>query len=149
MTFATKTRRAAILTNLLFSLPLTAGLLGSAIPATAQTSLTVDVPFAFSANNQQLPAGSYWIQRKSDYFLSIRNVKTASTVVVMIHPEQGGALESHSRLIFDREGNHRYLSQVWTPDTNRYSKLTVRRQRDQELRTQVHPAPSTVEVAAK
>jgi hypothetical protein len=149
MTFATKTRRAAILTNLLFSLPLTAGLLRSAIPATAQTSLKVDIPFAFSANNQNLPAGSYWLQRQSDYFLAIRNVKTASTIVVMIHPEQAGALESHSRLIFDREGDHSYLSQVWTPDTNRYSKLKVRRQRDQELRTQVHPASSTVEVAAK
>lgn len=149
MTFATKTRRAAILSHLLFSLPLAAGLLAQAIPASAQTSLTVDVPFAFSANNQQLPAGSYWIQRKSDYFLSIRNVKTANTVVVMIHPEQGGALESHSRLIFAREGNHSYLTQVWTPDTNRYSKLTVRRGHNEELRTQVHPAPSTVEVAAK
>ena len=149
MTFATKTRRAAILSHLLFSLPLTAGLLGSAIPASAQTSLKVDIPFAFSANNQQLPAGSYWVQRQSDYFLSIRNVKTASTVVVMIHPEQGGALESHSRLIFVREGNHSYLTQVWTPDTNRYSKLTLRRRHDEELRTQIHPAPSTIDIAAK
>jgi hypothetical protein len=149
MTFATKTRRAAILSTLRFSLPLAAGLLALAIPASAQTSLKVDIPFAFSANNQNLPAGSYWMQRQSDYFLTIRNVKTASTVVVMIHPEQGGVPESHSRLIFAREGNHTYLTQVWTPDTNRYSKLTVRRQHDQELRTQIHPAPSTVEVAAK
>jgi hypothetical protein len=143
------TRRAAILSHLLFSLPLAAGLLASAIPASAQTSLTVDIPFAFSANNQQLPAGSYWIRRQSEYFLSIRNVKTANTVVVMIYPENGGALESHSRLVFDREGNHSYLTQVWTPDSNRYSKLTVRRRHDEELRTQSHPAPSTVEVAAK
>ncbi len=77
--------------------------------------------------------------------MSIRNVKTASTVVVMIHPEQGGALESHSRLIFVREGNQNYLTQVWTPDTNRYSKLTLRRRHDEELRTQIHPAPSTIE----
>ena len=143
------TRRAAILRNLLFSLPLAAGLLASAIPASAQTSLKVDVPFAFSANNQQLPAGSYWVQRQSDYFLSIRNVKTASTVVVMIYPEKGSPLESHSRLVFDREGNHSYLTQVWTPDSNRYSKLTSRPRYNQELRTQIHPAPSTVEVAAK
>jgi hypothetical protein len=149
MTFATKTRRAAILSNLLFSLPLAAGLLASAIPASAQTSLKVDIPFAFSANNQNLPAGSYWVQRQSDYFLSIRNVKTASTVVVMIYPEKGSPLESHSRLVFAREGNHSYLTQVWTPDSNRYSKLTVRHRHDEELRTQIHPAPSTVEVAAK
>jgi hypothetical protein len=143
------TRRAAILRNLLFSLPLAAGLLASTIPASAQTSLKVDIPFAFSANNQQLPAGSYWVQRQSDYFLSIRNVKTASTVVVMIYPEKGSPLESHSRLIFVREGNKNYLTQVWTPDSNRYSKLTSRPRYNQELRTQIHPAPSTVEVAAK
>jgi hypothetical protein len=143
------TRRAAILSHLLFSLPLAAGLLASAIPASAQTSLKVDVPFAFSANNQPLPAGSYWIQRQSEYFLSIRNVKTASNVVVMIYPEQGGPLESHSRLIFVREGHQNYLTQVWTPDTNRYSKLTSRPRYNQELRTQVHPTPSTIEVAAK
>jgi len=143
------TRRAAILSHLLFSLPLAAGLLASAIPASAQTTLKVDVPFAFSANNQQLPAGSYWVQRQSDYFLSIRNVKTASTVVVMIYPEKGSPLESHSRLIFVREGNQNYLTQVWTPDSNRYSKLTSRPRYNQELRTQIHPAPSTIEVATK
>jgi hypothetical protein len=141
------TRRAAI--NLLLSLPLAAGLLGSATNASAQTILDVNVPFAFSANNQHLPAGSYRVQRLSEYFLSIRNVKTASTVVVMIRPERGRPLESHSRLIFSREGNHSYLTQVWTPDTDRYSQLTSPPRHDQELRTQIHPAPSTVEVAAK
>jgi hypothetical protein len=143
------TRRAAILSNLLFSLPLAAGLLGSAIPASAQTNLDVNVPFAFSANHQQLPAGHYRVQLVSDCFLSIRNVKTASTVVVMVRPEEGRLFESHSRLVFDREGNQNYLTQVWSADTSRYSKLTSRPRHDQELRTQVHPAPSTVEVAAK
>jgi hypothetical protein len=149
MAFSTKTRRAAIFNNLLFSLPLTAGLLGSAIPASAQTNLDVNVPFAFSVGNQHFPAGHYRVQSKSDYFLSIRNVKTASAVVVMTRPEQGRPLESHSRLVFDREGNQNYLTQVWAPETSRYSKLTSRPRYNQELRTQIHPAPTTVEVAAK
>ena len=142
------TRRAAILSNLLFSLPLTAGLLGSAIPASAQTNLDVNVPFAFSVGNQHLPAGHYRVQSQSAYFLSIRNVKTASAVVVMTRPEQGLHLESQSRLVFDREGNQNYLTQVWTANTNSYGKLTSRPRHDEELRTQIHPAPSTVEVAA-
>jgi hypothetical protein len=149
MAFSTKTRRAAILSNLLFSLPLTAVLLGSAIPASAQTSLDVNVPFAFTANNQHLPAGPYRVQLVSDRFLSISNVKTASTVVVMVRPEQGRSFESYRRLVFDREGNQSYLTQVWSANTNGYSKLTSRPRRDQELRTQIHPAPTTVEVAAK
>jgi hypothetical protein len=149
MTFATKTRRAAILSNLLFSLPLTAGLLGSAIPASAQTDLDVNVPFAFSANNQHFPAGHYRVQSLSSCILSIRNVKTASTVVVMVRSEQGRIFESHSRLVFDREGNQNYLTQVWAPNTDSYSELTSRPRHDQELRTQAHPAPSTIEVASK
>jgi hypothetical protein len=143
------TRRAAILSNLLLSLPLAAGLLGSAIHASAQTSMDVNVPFAFSANHQYLPAGHYRVQLVSQCFLSIRNIKTASTIVVMVRPEEGRLFESHSRLVFDREGNQNYLTQVWAPGTNGYSKLTSRPRHDQELRTQVHPAPSTVEVAAK
>jgi hypothetical protein len=149
MTFATKTRRAAILSNLLFSLPLAAGLLGSAIPASAQTNLDINVPFAFSANNQHFPAGSYRVQLVSERFLSIRNVKTASTVVVMVRPERGRILESYSRLVFDREGNQNYLTQVWTPNTNIYSKLTAKPRFNQELAKQAHPAASTIEVATK
>jgi hypothetical protein len=143
------TRRAAILSNLLFSLPLAAGLLTSATHASAQTNLDFNVPFAFSAGNQHLPAGHYRVQSLSSCILSIRNVKTASTIAVMVRTEQGRPLESQSRLVFDREGNQNYLTQVWTADTSRYSKLTSRPRRDQELRTQIHPAPSTVEVAAK
>jgi hypothetical protein len=149
MTFATTTRRAAILANLLFSLPLAAALLGSAIPASAQTNLDVNVPFAFTANNQHLPAGSYRVQLVSDRFLSIRNIKTASTVVVMIRPEQGRALESRSRLVFDRDGNQNYLTQVWIPNTNIYSELTAKPRFNQELAKQAHPAAFTIEVATK
>ena len=143
------TRRAAILSNLLFSLPLAAGLLALATNASAQTSMDVNVPFAFSANNQHLPAGAYRVQLESQCFLSIRNIKTASTIVVMVRPEEGRLLESHSHLVFDREGNQNYLTQVWTANTNSYSKLTSRPRYNQELRTQLRPAPSTVEVAAK
>lgn len=143
------TRRAAILSHLLFNLPLAAGLLFTAGTAAAQTSLNVVVPFAFSANGQHLPAGSYRVQRRSEYFLTIRNVQTKSAVTVMIRPENGRPLESHSRLIFDRIGNRSYLTEVWTPDTSRYSKLTGQHSVDQELAMQNHPAPSTIEVAAK
>jgi hypothetical protein len=149
MTFATKTRRAAILSNLLFSLPLAAGLLASAIPASAQTNLDVTVPFAFSVGNQHLPAGHYRVQSQSNYFLSIRNVETSGTTVVTVRSEGGRHLQGNSRLVFDREGNQNYLTQVWAPETDRYSELPSRPRHDQELRTQVHPAPSTVEVAAK
>jgi hypothetical protein len=141
--------RAAILSNLLFSLPLAAGLLGSATAASAQDSLEVNVPFAFSANHQHLPAGSYRVERLSERCVSIRDIKTARTMLVMVRPEEGRALESHSRLVFDRQGNQNYLTQVWIPGTSTYSKLTARPpQINQEL-AKHQPAHSTVEVASK
>jgi hypothetical protein len=146
---AMKTRRAAILSNLLLTLPLAAGLFCSASNASAQTSLDFNVPFTFSAAHQQLPVGSYRVQLMSGCYMLIRNIKTARTIVVMIRPEQGRYLESHSRLVFDRYGSQNYLTQVWTPNTNRYSKLTAAPKFHEELAKQVHPAVSTIEVASK
>ena len=75
--------------NLLFSLTVAVGLLGSATAASAQTSLDVNVPFAFSANHQHLPAGSYRVQLQSQCYVSIRDIKTSRTIVVMVRPEEG------------------------------------------------------------
>jgi hypothetical protein len=149
MTFATKTRRAANLSPLLFSLSLAAGLLGSATAASAQTNLDVTVPFAFSVGNHHLPAGHYRVQSQSNYFLSIRNVETASTTVVVVHSEGGRHLQGNSRLVFNHEGNQNYLTQVWAPETDSYSELAARPKVDQELAKQVHTAGPTIEVAAK
>ena len=143
------TRRAAILTNLLLSLPLTASLLCAAPAASAQTGLIVNVPFAFSANNHYMPAGPYQVQPVSDRFLSIRNVKTGSTIFAMVRPEQGRILESHSRLVFDRTGSQNYLKQVWVPVTSKYSELVVRPSQNQELAKQATQKSSTIEVASK
>ncbi|HZB88718.1 MAG TPA: hypothetical protein VE291_08695 [Terracidiphilus sp.] len=142
--------RAAILSNLLFCLPVAAGLLGSATAASAQTSLNVDVPFAFSASNHHLPAGQYHVALVSDSLLSIRNTKTANTTVVMIRPEVGRNLDSYSRLVFYRVGNRIYLTEVWTPDTSRYSKLLAHPKINPELaKEEVHPAASTIEISAE
>jgi hypothetical protein len=100
--------------------------------------------------NHHLPAGHYRIQSQSqsNYFLSIRNLETASTTVVMVHSEGGRHLRGNSRLVFNREGNQNYLTQVWAPETDRYSELS-RPKVDPELAKQVHPGTSTIEVASK
>jgi hypothetical protein len=146
---AMKTRRAAILTNLLLTLPVAAGLLCSAPSASAQTLMDVNVPFAFSAAHQHLPAGSYRIQLLSQCYVSIHDLKTARTIVVMVRPEQGRNLESHSRLVFDRDGSQNSLTQVWGAGASGYSKLTAAPKFNQELAKQAHPAASTIELAAK
>jgi hypothetical protein len=65
--------------NLLLSLPLATSLLCSATHAGAQTTASFTVLFAFSANNQDVPAGSYNVQLQ-DRFLYLRSLKSTKTV---------------------------------------------------------------------
>jgi hypothetical protein len=142
------TRPAAILSNLLFSLPLAAGLLAAAPGASAQTSVIANIPFAFSANNQHLPAGRYQVQRTSDYFLYVRNVESGKAVFLMVRSEEGRNLANYGRMVFDRIGTRSYLTQVWIPGRSRHSGMVVQPRHQEELAKKAAPA-STIEVATK
>ncbi len=143
------TRHSAMLTNLLFSLPLATGLLCAAPAASAQNTATVNIPFAFSANNHQVAAGSYQVQLQGDRFLSLYNVKTSKTQVVMVRPESGRAIESQSRLTFKGNGGHYYLAQVWIAGKSSHSEMVVRPKATQEYARAIQPNRQTYEVAFK
>jgi hypothetical protein len=143
------TRRSLILTKVLLSLPLAAGLLCTAPHAGAQTSASFTVRFAFSANNQDVPAGSYDIQRVSSCILSLHNVKTGKSQFLMVRPESGPAIETRGRLVFQRYERHVYLRQVWSPGTSMHSELVVRPTLEESLAKQIPPGGSSVEVALK
>ena len=105
------TRRSRILTNLLLSLPLATSLLCAAPHAGAQTSASFTVPFAFSANNQEVPSGSYNVQLQ-DRFLYLRSLKTTKTVILMVRPDDSARMTDTGRLVFQRYGRRNYLKQV-------------------------------------
>jgi hypothetical protein len=50
--------------------------------ASAQTTASVTIPFAFSADNQYVSAGSYKLELLSDRYLSLRNTETNKTQVL-------------------------------------------------------------------
>ena len=116
-------RRATTLTNLFLSLALTTGLLCTATSASAQTTTSVTVPFGFLANHLYVPAGSYKVQLLSDRFLSLRNIKTDKTQVVMVCPESGQIIETRGRLVFQRHDGRLFLKQVWIAGTSMHSEL--------------------------
>jgi hypothetical protein len=105
-------RILAITTRVLLALPLVAGLLATAPAALAQKA-TATIPFAFSANNYKLPAGTYQIGIISERVLSFRNVTTGKTHCLMVLPDWSTGPQSRGRLIFHRYGNQSYLYQVW------------------------------------
>ena len=89
----------------------------------AQTA-TVDIPFAFSAQNTTLPAGEYTISTVSSSstisssrdLMLIRNVKTRKGVLVLAPSNQSeykGA-EDKNVVLFHRIGDRYFLAEVKT-----------------------------------
>jgi hypothetical protein len=142
------TRRSAIFANLLLSLPVVTGLLGIAPTASAQAGMTATVPFAFSAGNQHLAAGSYSVERISGCFLAVRNNKTSKTTVLMVRKEEGRGLTSQAHLVFQRGGREMYLTQAWFAGAQEHVQAVAKPKRDLEYAKNASAAPS-VEIAAK
>ena len=143
------TPRIANLSNLILSLFLATGLLGAGANASAQTSESVTIPFAFLADNQYIAAGSYKVELLSDRFLSLRNVKTNDTQILLVRPEEGQAMETRGRLVFHQQGTRKYLTQVWIAGTSKHSEITVPRKPERELAKSRATADSTFELAIK
>jgi len=143
------TRHSAILTNLLLSLPLATGLLCATANASAQSSETVTIPFAFSADHQQVPAGTYEVRLLSSSFLSLYNLRTAKTQILMVRPDEKRVIETRGRLTFLRDGTQYSLMQVWIAGTDIHSELAFQPKVDQAVAKNNPSAGSTIEVAMK
>jgi hypothetical protein len=143
------TRRAHHLTNLTLSLSLATGLLCAASKAPAQSTASVTIPFAFSADNQYVPAGSYKVQLLSDRFLSLRNMNTNETQILMVRPEAGQVVQTHGRLVFHQVGKLNYLTQVWIAGASQHSEMTVQRKPERQLAKGSETTSSTFDLAIK
>ena len=140
------TSRIANLSNLILSLSLATGLLCAGPTASAQTTASVTIPFAFSADNQNVEAGSYKVELLSDRYLSLRNIATNKTQVLMVRPEEGQAIETRGRLVFQQDGARKYLTQVWIAGTSSHSEMAVQHKRESQL---AKSHVTTVELALK
>lgn len=143
------TLRTANLSNLILNLSVAAGLLCAGVSASAQTIASITIPFAFSVDNQNVPAGSYSVEMLSDSFLSLRDKATNQTKIFLVRPELGQAIETRGRMVFQQAGSRKYLAQVWIPGTSLHSEIAVRHMRELEsAKSKVTPS-STVELALK
>jgi hypothetical protein len=144
------TRRSAILANILLSLPMAAGFLGAAPIALAQTNeMTVTIPFAFSIGDHHLAAGSYSVERVSDYALEVQNNQTRKGVFLPVRGEDGRGIASRGRLVFERAGGDMYLTEAWFAGMDKQLDAVAKPKRDLDYAKQNLPATHTIEVAAK
>lgn len=142
------TSRIANLSNLILSLCLATGLLCSGAAASAQTTASITIPFAFSADNQNVDAGTYNVGLLSDRFLSLRNAATNHTLVLMVRPEAGQAIETRGHFTFHQDGSRKYLTEIWIAGTSMHSEMAIEHKPEQKL-AKSGSASSTIEVALK
>ena len=99
-------------------------LLFTAVSLFAQTTssqrlMTVNIPFAFSAEGHDLPAGEYLVLTVTpERSIRIACTDGKHTAVVNTLPNYANAPSQNSRLVFHRYGNEYFLTQVWTAGQN-------------------------------
>ena len=97
---------------------LSLALLALAVPASAQTNMRVDVPFAFIAGNQVLPAGTYNLVIDANFSICHLDSFTNGSVH-MVHFVPGKARSSAKIetgvVQFEKYGDHYVMSGVWKP----------------------------------
>lgn len=85
--------------------------------------ITVNIPFAFSADGQEIAPGTYQLQLISGNFLmSVRNVNTFEEQFLPVRPEQARRASSEGRLIFQVCDGHSYLTEIHIPGANLFSE---------------------------
>ena len=107
-------RISSILSCAALVLSLSAAMSG---PAAAQDrSVTVNIPFAFSANDQMVPAGRYRISLQAPRYLSFVDTQsTKKQYLMLVQPTGEQNSKDRGRLIFRQYGDSNYLYQVWMP----------------------------------
>lgn len=77
-------------------------------------SMKVDIPFDFVAAQATLPAGEYSVSRNEPAQGVVRLVSSkGSSAVCLTHGIQSNRPSNTAKLVFNRYGNHYFLSQVW------------------------------------
>jgi hypothetical protein len=108
-----------------------------------QESITAQVPFSFSANDQQFEAGQYVIRPLNPFELIVSNITTHQNRILPVSSMGLRAIQSNGRLLFHRyNGNERYLYQVWMPGRSDFSELSPTRREQQTMLTAKSAASS-------
>ncbi len=112
--------------------------LGAALsePAAAQAqSVTVNIPFDFSANDQNVAAGRYRFSLQDPRYLSfVHTQSTKKQYLMLVQPTWEQNSQDGGRLIFRRYGDSNYLYQVWMPGQGAGRQFVRSRAEQERLR---------------
>jgi hypothetical protein len=93
---------------------LAVGAIASTTSAVAQTEIaTVNVPFAFHIDRQEMPAGVYSIDHVSSTLFLLRGPSRSATVLT--HPTAVKKVSAEGNVVFHRIGGSYFLGGLWSP----------------------------------
>jgi hypothetical protein len=145
--------RLSTVASFFLSISLLAGSFALVPAAQAQNGVIANVPFEFSINNQRLAAGTYLFDFTSSRLTSsydtllVRNTSTRKSQFLKVFPESTDAILSDGHLVFHRYGGSYYLSQIWIPGRNQYSRCVQSRSERQAVLQAKNASPANVVVA--
>ena len=96
-----------------------------------QTIMRCNVPFAFNIGDKQLPAGAY-VVHEMDRVTLIQS-KDSENSVVGIYNNAGPSKADQNKLVFDKVGDHYFLTQIWSSARNE-ELLVPESKQEKELR---------------
>ena len=114
-------RFASTLISGLVASTLAIGMVASTQTAFAQGDTLVakaQIPFAFQAGSQVMPAGTYSITSESDHVLLLRESTQKAAEFVLVHAAYTNHTPAKSVITFDRRGDKYFLRQIWTEGHN-------------------------------
>jgi len=83
------------------------------VHAQSQIVMSANVPFAFSADGKQLPAGEYEV-RDIGARATLIETKDGNAKVLGIYQYAGPSKAGETKLVFDKVGDHYFLREIWT-----------------------------------
>lgn len=86
--------------------------------AAAQNAARATIPFAFTANERMLPAGTYQVQLEGRSYLSLKNCETGEVLNLMARPTEADQKVDRSKLVFHNTGHKYWLTNVQFAYTN-------------------------------
>lgn len=142
-------RISSIVAGSLFVVLIMGGTFAARVQAQDEPGVTFKVPFAFSADGQNIPAGTYQVNLVSNqYQMKIRNVQTGDQRFLHVRPEQQRTVASRGLLVFHRCGDRKDLAEFHIPGTSVYSEMIAPRG-VKDMESKSCSAPGTLTVASR
>lgn len=84
----------------------------------AETSMVVTVPFPFTANDTQMPAGKYAVSRVTARAVKLQLDGVGKSLIVVTDSKETLSPQSRGRLLFNHVGDRYFLSEIWERNTD-------------------------------